>query len=182
MKNKKFWVWRNQVVYGVRNGSGEATITSSGKMKPKKEGTVTVYATASGMTTETTRTVSITGYASADLAAIGFGERCFASSYGTQRQYSTAIYMSVVSGIVCYGYVEPILVSPSATGFLFGMPEIVGGTVVAYVHTAPLTSGIQDYDEDFVNENELDCYVVGVDHSVYVYEYINQEPRLVGYH
>lgn len=176
------------VSFEVRGEDGnptdkEAEINANtGYFYAKMDGVIDVYAYVPGTTCEKSISVTINGYASADLAAIGFGERYFDLSYADQLQYATSIYMGVFSGAVCYDYLEPVLVSSSAEGFVVTVPDIEEGTLVAVVHTAPLTSGIQDYDEDFVNENELDCYVAGVNHSVYVYEYIEQASRLVGYH
>lgn len=149
------------VVYGVRNGSGEATIvSSSGRMDPDKEGTVTVYATAAGMTTEATRTVSITGYSDANHAALAF-----AQEYGSAAEYvnfelTSMIYKVTSSGVTTYYYTSPEPGDPHNFDTTLNAPIGTTGVAIVFIQLDQTSLSFADKNRFQQNYSGLDMYAL----------------------
>ncbi len=149
-----------------------ATIdTMTGELTAQKVGTFKVGVTYSGAPWVWWWTVTVDGYASADLAALAFATEIYAASLYIRHEYSTEIYKVTEDGRTLYYYTEPAAGSPhSASGIDMGrVPS--HGTAVAYSHTHPNSNSFSSSDINYANYYKIDAYFNGPNLEVQKYDY-----------
>ena len=149
-----------------------ATINeSTGALTAQKVGTFKVGVTYSGAPWVWWWTVTVDGYASADLAALAFATEIYAASLYIRHEYSTEIYKVTEDGRTLYYYTEPAAGSPhGASGINMGrVPSY--GTAVAYSHTHPNSNSFSSSDIDYADYYEIDAYFNGPNLAVQKYDY-----------
>ena len=124
--------------------------------------------------------INVAGYATADLAAMAFATRIYASSLYIRHEYATEIYKVTRNGSTLYFYTPP---SPGKPHYCYIVPSRVpdNGTIVAYSHTHPNSNQFSSADITIANDLKIDAYFNGPNLQVKKFEYrTGQYPIDVG--
>ena len=167
------------VNYSVKStnnsATDKATINSTtGELTALKEGTVKVWVTYPGAPWIWVWTISIEGYASADMAATAFMNETYAATAYILHEFGTKIYSRVApDGVVYYDYGTIVLGEPHSVNLSSSViPD--DATYIATAHTHPHGNSFSNTDVHNAKQRNKNSYIAGPSLAVKIYNVSTQ--------